>query len=289
MKIQAINNTNFRGLFTNKSMQNGGNWLMEYSPYSWESNNTGKMANKTRLDVYASSLPDNEEIYSEGSYHVESSRDILGTESYYKTHDGKMRRTITEVPEMNYEDSLKVQNKKLDVFLQRKQNAKFKLEESVSPLERSIYNESKFYNNWSSEYDKSFFDRAVSKSSIKKELDENKSKIMAFVDEMINNTKSYVKLIGSIEEVRKTKKFNEDTLERIAELKESGKLIDVSRRSISSPNEALLQACKDLKTLPEKVLCLPDRLVTMKSILEQLGHKHSVDDVIRIVEKMIAR
>ena len=31
MKIQAINtNTNFKGLFTDKSAQNNGNWRMEY-------------------------------------------------------------------------------------------------------------------------------------------------------------------------------------------------------------------------------------------------------------------
>ena len=64
MKINAINNTNFRGLFTDKTAQNGGNWRMEYSPYSWESNNSSKMANKKKIDVYASSLPDNEEIYT---------------------------------------------------------------------------------------------------------------------------------------------------------------------------------------------------------------------------------
>ena len=52
MKIQAINtNTNFKGLFTDKSAQNNGNWRMEYQPYSWESNNTGKMANKERIDI----------------------------------------------------------------------------------------------------------------------------------------------------------------------------------------------------------------------------------------------
>ena len=39
MKINAINNTNFRGLFTDKSSQNGSNWKMEYSPYAWESPN----------------------------------------------------------------------------------------------------------------------------------------------------------------------------------------------------------------------------------------------------------
>ena len=96
MKIQAINtNTNFKGLFTDKSAQNNGNWRMEYQPYSWESNNTGKMANKERIDIYANMLPDNEEIYTKNKgYYAETSGDILGTTSYYKTYDGRMLSLI---------------------------------------------------------------------------------------------------------------------------------------------------------------------------------------------------
>ena len=41
-------------------------------PYSWESNNTGKMANKERIDIYANMLPDNEEIYTKNKgYYAE--------------------------------------------------------------------------------------------------------------------------------------------------------------------------------------------------------------------------
>ena len=74
MRIQAINtNTNFKGLFTNKSNENGGNWKMEYQPYSWEKNadgDIGYMANKERVDVYASRLPDNEEIFTRETYYA---------------------------------------------------------------------------------------------------------------------------------------------------------------------------------------------------------------------------
>ena len=69
MKINAINNTNFKGLFTNKSSQNGGNWRMEYSPYAWESKNgweiDSKMANQSGIDIFGTCLPDNEKIYTE--------------------------------------------------------------------------------------------------------------------------------------------------------------------------------------------------------------------------------
>ena len=55
MKINAINNTNFKGLFTNKSSQNGGNWKMEYSPYAWESRNwynLSKMDIQRDIDIF---------------------------------------------------------------------------------------------------------------------------------------------------------------------------------------------------------------------------------------------
>ena len=58
----------------------------------------------------------------ENGYYAETSGDILGTTSYYKTYDGRMRRTIDEMPAMNREDSLKVLDKKLGKFLEQKQD-----------------------------------------------------------------------------------------------------------------------------------------------------------------------
>ena len=120
MKINAINNTNFRGLFTDKSSQNGGNWKMEYSPYAWESPNgynLSKMDTQRDIDIFGTVLPDNEKIYTE-NYNRKSAKDILGTEFYYETYDGRVRKTITEVPAMNREDSLRVYNSKLQKFLE---------------------------------------------------------------------------------------------------------------------------------------------------------------------------
>ena len=147
MKIQAINNTNFKGLFTDASGINGGNWRMEYSPYSWESNNTGKMANQTDIDVYAKNLPDNDKIYTyDLSTRRKSARDILGTEFYFENADGKMRRTITEVPEMNREDSLRVLDKKLGIFLEDKQKLRAELEGTVAPKSKAFFEESSGYD-----------------------------------------------------------------------------------------------------------------------------------------------
>ena len=71
MKINAITNTSFKGLFTDRTQENNGNWRMEYRPYSWEN----KMVPKTKIDVFSSVLPTNEEIYIGGGQR-ESSKDI---------------------------------------------------------------------------------------------------------------------------------------------------------------------------------------------------------------------
>ena len=68
MKIQAINNNTFKGLFTDKSKQNNNEWLMEYRPYSWELDKytaRPKMELKEHVDIKANKLPDNEENRSD--------------------------------------------------------------------------------------------------------------------------------------------------------------------------------------------------------------------------------
>ena len=47
MKINSINNTNFKGLFIDMTVQNGVKWKMVYHPYSWE----GGMVNKEKIDI----------------------------------------------------------------------------------------------------------------------------------------------------------------------------------------------------------------------------------------------
>ncbi len=290
MQIQAINNTNFKGLFTDRSVQNCGNWLMEYSPYSWESNNTGKMANQTDIDMYASSLPENDKIYTHNLVtRRKSAKDILGTEFYFENADGTMRRTITEVPEMNRENSLRVLDNKLGVFLDKKQVLKTELEKTFNTLNSNIKDQSLKYNNASFEYEKGYFDRSDSKSRLKVNMDKYKSEMAVQAQKMSDNIQKYINLINSIESTKQIKQAGLKELEIINEHKKAGTFIDISRRNIFNPNEALAAACNNMKTISEKVLCLPDRLVSMKSILEKLGHNYSADDVIRIVEKMIAR
>ena len=162
MKINAISNTNFRGLFTDKSAQNGGNWKMEYSPYAWESKQgwviDSKMANQSDIDVFGTCLPDNEKIYTEKNGR-KSAKDILGTEFYYEYQDGKVRKTITEVPAMNREESLRVYNGKLQKFLGMKEEKAESIKKTVSDSVKKLENEPADFYERAREIKKTYLQR----------------------------------------------------------------------------------------------------------------------------------
>ena len=288
MKIQAINtNTNFKGLFTDKSAQNNGNWRMEYQPYSWESNNTGKMANKERIDIYANMLPDNEEIYTKNKgYYAETSGDILGTTSYYKTYDGRMRRTIDEMPAMNREDSLKVLDKKLGKFLEQKQELRKELEANFDRQTLAIRSSSDIA---SYELDNTFW----TKKNIKNNMDNAARELKNNADIMYQNSQNYIKLMGSIDAVRQTKENGQKEIKQIEELRKSGKLIDISRRDIPNPNEALKQALADIRAAAGKFLCLPHKLMSMDEILKIVNPRNLSsgynNEIMHHIEKLIKR
>lgn len=291
MKIQAINtNTNFKGLFTDKSAQNNGNWRMEYQPYSWESNNTGKMANKERIDIYANMLPDNEEIYTKNKgYYAETSGDILGTTSYYKTYDGRMRRTIDEMPAMNREDSLKVLDKKLGKFLEQKQELRKELEANFDRQTPAIRSSSDNYNIASYELDNTFW----TKKNIKNNMDNAARELKNNADIMYQNSQNYIKLMGSIDAVRQTKENGQKEIKQLEELRKSGKLIDISRRDIPNPNEALKQALADIRAAAGKFLCLPHKLMSMEEVLKIVNPRNLSsgynNEIMHHIEKLIKR
>ena len=291
MKIQAINtNTNFKGLFTDKSAQNNGNWRMEYQPYSWESNKKKKMANKERIDIYANMLPDNEEIYTKNKgYYAETSGDILGTTSYYKTYDGRMRRTIDEMPSMNREDSLKVLDKKLGKFLEQKQELRKELEANFDRQTLAIRSSSDNYNIASYELDNTFW----TKKNIKNNMDNAARELKNNADIMYQNSQNYIKLMGSIDAVRQTKENGQKEIKQLEELRKSGKLIDISRRDIPNPNEALKQALADIRAAAGKFLCLPHKLMSMEEVLKIVNPRNLSsgynNEIMHHIEKLIKR
>ena len=298
MKIQAINtNTNFRGLFTDKTSQNGGNWRMEYQPYSWEKNEAGeigKMANKARISLYDTKLPDNEEIFKEnGRWYKEISMDILGTSSYYKAYDGKMRRTITEMPAMSREDSLKVLDKKYERFLSEKQDKKYSLEKAFGTFMEGAEKASKSYDSWSNYFNEGYFDRSSSRKEIKKSMDEQKQNLKRELDGMYENARNYMNLRDSMDSVKFTRQKIQNEILRIKILRESGKLIDISSRTVENPNAPLQAALQNIKAAAEKFVCLPHKLISMSEILKQVNPRVIQDgynnEIIYYIESLIKK
>ncbi len=235
-------------------------------------------------------LPDNEEIYTKNKgYYAETSGDILGTTSYYKTYDGRMRRTIDEMPAMNREDSLKVLDKKLGKFLEQKQELRKELEANFDRQTLAIRSSSDNYNIASYELDNTFW----TKKNIKNNMDNAARELKNNADIMYQNSQNYIKLMGSIDAVRQTKENGQKEIKQIEELRKSGKLIDISRRDIPNPNEALKQALADIRAAAGKFLCLPHKLMSMDEILKIVNPRNLSsgydNEIMHHIEKLIKR
>lgn len=277
MKINAINNTNFKGLFTNKSTND--NWRMEYSPYSWESNNTSKMVPKQKFNIYDSILPDNEEYYIKGSGFAESSKDILGTESYYVSHDGKMRKTITEMPAMNREESLNILDKKLDKFMEIKNIAMSAIKKDTELVKSSTIKSEQRFIDYYNDTQSGFFRREnpiqSSCTKMKYEFDNVRNNTV----QLYNNLNNYIKLRDSYETIKKQQATNESEIKLLKELRSKNQLIDISRRDIYDPNKALWDALQDIKKVIGKFVCLPHKTISVEEILKMVGPKVKNADI----------
>lgn len=307
MKIQAINtNTNFRGLFTDKTRENGGNWKMEYQPYSWEKNYSGeigRMANKTGFDATISKLPDNEEIYSTYTPHrKESSKDILGTESYFVNYDGTMRRTIDEKPAMNREKSLEVLYQKYNELLKMKNEKMQALEKSFLEGKISADNATRFYNSATQEqegayrYGQGLFQRGEGLRDMynaKRKMDDSNAMLKTHFNNLYEGTKKYVDMKNSMLDVNKNKDEIVEEVGKLKDLRASNKLIDISSRTIENPNAPLQEALQNIRTAAEKFICLPHKLVSMSEILQQVNPRFIQggynNEIIRYIETLIKR
>ena len=294
MRINAINSTNFKGLFTNKSTND--NWRMEYSPYSWEQNNTSKMAPKKQFSIYSMTLPDNEEIFTKDNlyYEKESSKDILGTESYFKnTETGKIRKTITEVPAMNREDSLRVLNKKLAKFLGMKEEEISLIRNDVEIIKPSTVKSEDRFRKFYSDAEEGYFSRDYSLSTshgiMKEEFDNVKNNVVS----LYNKFNNYVQLRDSVDNVKKQISLNESEINQLKKLRVSNQLIDISRRDIYDPNKALWEALQDIRKAANKFVCLPHKLISMDEILKSLGRAVKKEDIpqeaIKFVDTLIKK
>lgn len=280
MKIQAINNTNFKGLFTNKSTND--NWRMEYSPYSWENNNTSTMAPKEKLNVYASKLPDNEEIFTPLSSvnNRASSKDIFGTESYFEdATTGKIRKTISEVNAMNREESLGILNKKLDRFLSLKDDEISLIKNNVEYIRKCTDNHEKNFNIFYNDSQEGYFDRTYSLKRSSNEMKQDFDNVRNNTVKLYNNFHNYMNLKNSMDDIKNQKSVNESEIKLLKDLRSKNQLIDISRRDIYDPNKALWEALQDIKKAANKYVCLPHKTISIEEILKSIGQKVKSADI----------
>lgn len=240
MKIQAINNNTFKGLFTDKSKQNNNEWLMEYRPYSWELDkytSRPKMELKEHVDIKANKLPDNEEIYTKAyGSEPERSKDILGTESYYKypsyIMNGKMRSTITVKEPLNREDSLKVYLEKMNKFRTKKEQEQ-KILGNLSNYD--IDKNYKTFREYSNAYEEAFFSHRDEKNG----MDNSAKRLHESANKLFKQATAYVNMTESLKETDKTINEIKIELDTIDKAKKEGKVIDISIRSGEDPDAPL--------------------------------------------------
>lgn len=308
MKVQSITKTNFTGLYTNKTAQNGGDWKMEYQPYSWERTKENKFGTgvQEEWDILASTLPDNEKHYIEKTYKEfdiysypilerKSCEDILGTEYYYEDIKTKiMRNSLVHKEAMNLEDSLTVLNKKLGIFLNLKKAEIKNTEENFDIEKGAMDTYSGQFDYYYNDYKKGTFSRDNYKSENLKGMYDNKNSLKRNVDDMYNNIKKYIALRDSSNNVAQQRRDIEKELAVIEKARESGKIIDISQRVYTyDPNKKLWEALHNIEAVKDSIVALPHRTISVRNILTELGvnvkSKDIPDKAIKFIDELIRK
>ncbi len=287
MKVNSITNTNFKGLFTDRTKENGGNWRMEYRPYSWE----GKMAPKSQVDVFSSKLPMNEEIYID-TPNYKLSKDILDTVSYINdTRNGKdiLRRTITEMPSLSYEESLRVQDKKLQAFLTMKEEVMQELKRPLENRKTYLFNAAQNHDIYVSDFERSWGSHRFEKEERIKGLRQNFDKMTRHADELGNNFEKYALLSDSSNSVRRQREKIREELEKIELAKSKNSFVDISRRDIDKPFEQLVQAFKNFEQAKSKLFALSNRTITGSEIMEGTGKDFNIQKAVNYVTSLMRK
>ncbi len=250
-----------------------GNWKMEYAPYSWESGNTSRMAPKEKVDIFASSLPDNEEFYKVKSKNYsrlyESSEDIMGTVSYYRDFvKNDMGKEITLLPAMDRETSLDTLRRKLENFMLMKKNYGKQIQENIEKYLEKIKDS-----------------KLLSQESL--------DSVIAESEKIYNSTKDYAKLRDSMDELRIQIEIAKHEAATLRDAKTSDKLIDISRRDIFDPNKPLWDALQDKKNSLGKLVALPHKSISVEHLISDAGIKLTDPDfalkTIKYVDKLIEK
>ena len=249
------------------------------------------MAPKQHLDIYASKLPLNEELYERGAQ-IELSKDILGTISYYKdVSQGRdiLRKTITEMPAMNLEDSLRTKEKKLKEFIKRKE---YFMDTFNAPLEArmsAMFDISKEHNKYASDINRDVFSHQYSKETRADGVKRNFDKMTKIAEENGNDFKQYVRLAKSVNDVHKELETVRKQISELEEARNSNKLIDISRRDIEACDEPLHQALQDVGKAKGKLVALSNQTITVDEILKAVGKDFKIYKAIDFVEKLMSK
>ncbi|MBQ4113949.1 hypothetical protein IJD34_00955 [bacterium] len=317
MKIFAINNQiASKGLYTDKTKENNGNWKMTYKPYSWELNDAQKpyIAPKKEIDLYSSTLPTNDEFYTEiNGKEPARSIDIFGTTSYYKypanVHNGEMRRNVIQEAPMNREESLEVYKRKLGRLLSLKEHKiKYELPKEVNFDKASSAHT--LYKYWSNQYDDSFL---FGKNSNKDEMESSEFKLYRAAMELHQNAQNYIRMNESIRELKENIENIDRELSIIKNAKKENLLIDISKRDGDNADNPLkifiekvansnkpLEEFKEIIALPNKTIRFTELLAALNNYsiegsisyinLKNAGlNNHFQNKILYVVKQMIAR
>jgi len=124
-------------------------------------------------------------------------------------------------------------------------------------------------------------------------MDQNHAIVKNSLDKTAVNAQNYITLMGSIDAIRQTKENGQKEIKQLEELRKSGKLIDISRRDIPNPNEALKQALADIRAAAGKFLRLPHKLMSMEEVLKIVNPRNLSsgynNEIMHHIEKLIKR
>ena len=303
MKLLPVaNRINFKGLFTDKSRENHGQWKMEYQPYSWEMKNSREygMSNQVDFDIFAKELPDNEKIFRrqvfKNIFNTQSiymdCHDILCTKFYYNNvNSGSARDRIDEMKAMNLEDSLRVRDKKLAKFIELKEAKQQELKAMVEKEFKNFKVEEKKFEEATSDFHEDLSSRIRSKSSNKEIMDSSYRNMSGNVLFIKGGFDDYLRLENSKEAVKKLRESGQAMIRELETAREEGKLIDISRRDIYDPNKLLWQIMHDVKLAAGKLVALPHRTISVNELLKMIGSNVKEADIpakcVRIVDELI--
>ena len=297
MKIQSINNANFRGKYTYNSMDNG-KWQTEYSPYSWENYNHSTAEPKRYIDILSSELPNNEQLYhADYRYDIlqkEVSTDIMGTvTSIHNVENGLINADTVMCPSMSREESIKVYVEKLQKFLDMKLEYKDEAIRNMQSTYNKIRELSLNFDMHSKDFDSGLLMSKNTKQDNKDSMAAVKEKIMEKIGSIQEQQGRIDKLNESIHKVRKQIVSFKVELNNIAKARKNVRIIDISRRDIEDADRPLLNAMKyDFETLINSVVILPHKTISMQKIFAQMNNNKKFNpelkqDIVRYVTHLI--